>query len=131
MGVGRTHYGMTRWIGTTGKSAAESYKNIPPTGEVRPSDKALVIGAAGPMGQMHTIRLVSSGTENLSVIGTDFDDDRLVSLGEKVNSLAAERGVSLSLVNPQETPLTDKFSYFAIMAPVGAVVAIGDRKSVV
>ena len=123
VGVGRTHYGMTRWIGTTSTSAAESYKNIPATGEVRPSDKALVIGAAGPMGQMHTIRLVSSGIENLSVIGTDFDDDRLVSLGEKVNSLAEERGVSLSLVNPQETPLTDKFSYFAIMAPVGAVVA--------
>ena len=123
MGVGRTHYGMTRWIGTTGTHAAESYKNIPATGEVRSGDKALIVGAAGPMGQMHTIRLVSSGTENLSEVGTDFDDNRLASLGEKVNSLAEERGVSLSLVNPQETPLTDKFSYFAIMAPVGAVVA--------
>ena len=123
VGVGRTHYGMTRWIGTTGTHAAESYKNIPATGEVRSGDKALIIGAAGPMGQMHTIRLVSSGTENLSVVGTDFDDRRLASLGDKANTLAEERGVALSLVNPQETPLTDKFSYFAIMAPVGAVVA--------
>ena len=123
VGVGRTHYGMTRWIGTTGTNAAESYKNIPPTGEVRPGDKALIIGAAGPMGQMHTIRLLSSGIENLSVVGTDFDDHRLTSLGDKVNTLAEERGIALSLVNPQETPLTDKFSYFAIMAPVGAVVA--------
>ena len=123
VGVGRTHYGMTRWIGTTGTNAAESYKNIPTTGEVRPGDKALIVGAAGPMGQMHTIRLVSSGIENLSVVGTDFDDHRLASLGDKVNTLAEERGIALSLVNPQETPLTDKFSYFAIMAPVGAVVA--------
>ena len=123
VGVGRTHYGMTRWIGTTGTHAAESYKNIPATGEVRSGDKALIVGAAGPMGQMHTIRLVSSGTENLSVVGTDFDDNRLASLGDKVNTLAEERGVALSLVNPQEAPLTDKFSYFAIMAPVGAVVA--------
>ena len=123
VGVGRTHYGMTRWIGTVGTDAAESYRNIPETGEVRLGDNALIVGAAGPMGQMHTIRLVSSGIENLSVIGTDFDNDRLASLGEKVNSLAEERGVSLLLVNPQETPLEDKFSYFAIMAPVGAVVA--------
>ena len=123
VGVGRTHYGMTRWIGTAGTDAAKSYRNIPVTGEARIGDNALIVGAAGPMGQMHTIRLVSSGIENLSVIGTDFDNDRLASLGEKVNSLAEERGISLSLVNPQETPLEDKFSYFAIMAPVGAVVA--------
>ena len=123
VGVGRTHYGMTRWIGTVGTDAAESYRNIPETGEVRFGDNALIVGAAGPMGQMHTIRLVSSGIENLSVIGVDFDNDRLATLGEKVNSLAEERGVSLLLINPQETPLEDKFSYFAIMAPVGAVVA--------
>jgi len=123
IGVGRTHYGLTRWIGTTGTTAAESYKNIPATGEVRKGDKAIIIGAAGPMGQMHTIRLVCSGVKNLSVVGTDFDDERLESLGKKANTLAAERGVKLSLVNPQKRPVTDKFSYFAIMAPVGPLVA--------
>jgi hypothetical protein len=35
VGVGRVHYGMTRWIGTTGSNAAESYRNIPLTGEIR------------------------------------------------------------------------------------------------
>ena len=29
VGVGRVHYGGTRWIGTTGHDAAESYRNIP------------------------------------------------------------------------------------------------------
>jgi hypothetical protein len=29
VGVGRVHYGMTRWIGTTGSDPAESYQNIP------------------------------------------------------------------------------------------------------
>jgi threonine dehydrogenase-like Zn-dependent dehydrogenase len=123
VGVGRTHYGLTRWIGTAGTNAAESYKNIPATGEVRNGDKALVIGAAGPMGQMHTIRLVCSGVGDLSIVGTDFDDERLEALGKKVNTLAAERGVKLSLVNPQKKPVTDKFSYVAIMAPVGSLIA--------
>ena len=123
VGVGRTHYGLTRWIGTVGTNAAESYKNIPATGEVRQGDKAIIIGAAGPMGQMHTIRLVCSGVKNLSVVGTDFDDERLASLGDKANTLAKDRGVALSLVNPKKTPINQTFSYFAIMAPVGPLVA--------
>jgi threonine dehydrogenase-like Zn-dependent dehydrogenase len=123
VGVGRTHYGMTRWVGTVGNSAAESYRHIPAIGEVRKGDRAIIIGAAGPMGQMHTIRLVCSGVENLSVVGTDFDDERLASLGQKADGLAKERGVQLSLINSQKNPVKDKFSYFAIMAPVGALVA--------
>lgn len=123
VGIGRTHYGLTRWIGTTGTNAAESYKNIPAEGEVRKGDKVLIVGAAGPMGQMHTIRLVCSGVGNLTVVGTDFDDERLASLESKAEPMAAERGVKLSLINPQKTPVNEKFSYFAIMAPVGALVA--------
>ncbi len=130
VGVGRTHYGMTRWIGTTGTNAARSYKNIPATGEIRAGDKAIIVGAAGPMGQMHTIRLICSGVENLSIVGMDFDDERLRSLGEKAESMAKERGVALSLVNPQKTPVSDKFSYFAIMAPAGALVAQAVKDSV-
>jgi len=123
VGVGRTHYGLTRWIGTTSTNASESYRNIPATGEVRKGDKAIIIGAAGPMGQMHTIRLVCSGMEDISVVGTDFDDERLASLGQKANAIAKERGVKLSLVNPKSNPINDTFSYFAIMAPVGPLVA--------
>jgi threonine dehydrogenase-like Zn-dependent dehydrogenase len=121
--VGRTHYGMTRWVGTTGTHAAESYNHIPAMGEIRQNDRALVIGAAGPMGQMHVIRLICSGVNNLSIVGTDFDDERLASLAHKAEPLANQRGVALSLVNPKRNPVTDKFSYYAIMAPVGALVA--------
>ena len=64
------------------------------------------------MGQMHTIRLVSSGIENLSD-RTDFDNDWLASLGEKQNSLADECSFHLATA---ETPLAEKFSYFVIMA---------------
>ncbi|MCI0498105.1 MAG: alcohol dehydrogenase catalytic domain-containing protein [Planctomycetales bacterium] len=123
VGVGRTHYGMTRWIGTTGDNAAESYAHIPAAGEVRKGDNVLIVGAAGPMGQMHTIRLVCSGMENLSITGTDFDDRRLRELEHKAAPLARQRGVKLSLVNPQKQPAKGPFSYFVVMAPVGALVA--------
>lgn len=123
IGVGRVHYGLTRWIGTTGDNAADSYKTIPATGEVRQGDSVLVIGAAGPMGQMHVIRVISAGVVDLSIVGTDFDDQRLDGLNHKAAPLANERKVKLALVNPQKNPVTEKFSYIALMAPVAPLVA--------
>jgi len=121
--VGRIHYGLTRWIGTVGDDASESYNNIPSDGEVRTGDKILVVGAAGPMGQMHVIRLVCAGIKDIEIIGTDFDDERLESLNEKASATAEKNSVKLNLVNPQKTPLAQKFDYVAVMAPVSALLA--------
>jgi hypothetical protein len=123
VGVGRVHYGGTRWIGTTGSDASESYRNIPLNGEVRAHERVLVVGAGGPMGQMHVIRDVCLNVPGVSVVGTDFDDARLETLRQKAEPLAEANGAGLRLVNSQITPLTEKFSYFALMAPVAALVA--------
>jgi len=123
VGVGRLHYGMTRWVGTTGDNAAESYKHIPANGEIRKNDKILVVGAGGPMGQMHVIRNVCLDLPGVSVVGTDFDDPRIESLQCKAGPMAKANGVKLRLVNPQNAPLDETFTYFALMAPVGALVA--------
>ncbi|NQT17883.1 MAG: alcohol dehydrogenase catalytic domain-containing protein [Planctomycetes bacterium] len=129
VGVGRLHYGMTRWIGTTGDNAAESYKHVPVTGEIRENDKILVVGAAGPMGQMHVIRNLCLGIPGVSVVGTDFDDPRIESLRSKAEPMAKANGVALRLVNPQNEPLDETFTYFALMAPLGALVADAIEKS--
>lgn len=124
VGIGRVHYGMTRWIGTAGNDAAESYRVIPAIGEIRPGEKMLIIGAGGPMGQMHVIRSLCAGEKNISIVGTDVDDARIESIGSKARPLASANNVQLKLVNTQESPLAgDKFSYFALMAPVGVLVA--------
>lgn len=123
VGVGRVHYGGTRWIGTTGNDALASYANIPANGEVRANDQVLVVGAGGPMGQMHVIRDVCLNVPGVSVVGTDMDDARIESLRKKAEPLANANGVSLRLVNTKQAPLAEKFSYFALMAPIGALVA--------
>ena len=123
VGVGRIHYGLTRWVGTTGGDAAESYRHIPESGEIRPGDKILVVGAGGPMGQMHVIRNVCSGLSDVEVVGTDFNDARLASLQAKAEPFARATGVKLRLVNTATSPLKEKFSYIALMAPVPKLVA--------
>jgi threonine dehydrogenase-like Zn-dependent dehydrogenase len=130
VGVGHVHYGGTRWIGTLGQNAFESYQSIPATGEIRDDEKVVVIGAAGPMGQMHVIRLVCEDKKNVSVTGTDFDDARLVSLEKKARPFAQKNRIQLRLLNPQKQPDSGKYSYFAIMAPIGALVAAAVQNSV-
>lgn len=123
IGVGRVHYGMTRWIGTVGTDASASYNMIPANGEIRENDSIVIVGAGGPMGQMHVIRNVCLGIDGVSVIGTDFDDSRIESLRAKAQPMADANGVPLRLVNPQQEKVTGSFSYFALMAPIGALVA--------
>jgi threonine dehydrogenase-like Zn-dependent dehydrogenase len=123
VGVGRVHYGMTRWIGATGGDPAQSYKVIPKTGELRPGDRVLVAGAGGPMGQMHVIRAVAAGLPGLEVVATDFDEPRLSALEAKVEAMARANGVKLTFANPQKGAPAGPFSYAALMAPVGQLVA--------
>lgn len=129
IGVGRIHYGLTRWIGTDSGRPAEAYERIPRTGELRTGEKIVVVGAGGPMGQMHVIRAVCSGTAGVSVCATDMDDARLQSLISKAGSLASSKGVELYAVNTQKEKLEKKFSYFALMAPIGLLVANAIRDS--
>ncbi len=123
IGVGRIHYGMTRWIGTTGDCASDSYRMIPETGEIRAGENCLVIGAAGPMGQMHVIRNACLGVPGVKITAADIDDSRLASLGRKAGAIARENGIELRVVNSITTPLSEKFTYTAIMVPSPQLVA--------
>jgi len=129
VGVGRIHYGMTRWIGTPSASARDAYKVIPATGEVRSGDSICVVGAGGPMGQMHVLRDVCIRNPGMTVIAVDFDDARLASLMEKAIPLAKTNGIALKSVNPKNQPLVGPFSYNVVMAPIGALVSDAIKNS--
>lgn len=129
VGVGRVHYGLTRWVGTTGGDAGAGYKNIPKTGEIRANDKVVVIGAGGPMGQMHVLRTICAGKPGVSLVGTDMDDGRIAGLNEKAAALAKTNRVGFQLVNTKNQPAKGPFTYHALMAPVGALVAAAIQDS--
>ncbi|MDH7598226.1 MAG: alcohol dehydrogenase catalytic domain-containing protein [Sedimentisphaerales bacterium] len=122
VGVGRVHYSGTRWIGTLGEDAADAYRSIPADGQVHAGDRAVIIGAAGPMGQMHVIRLICSGLEGLTIVGTDIDPNRLSYLQKKAGPLAARHNMALDLVDTSKRPLTGSFDYIVVMVPVPNLV---------
>jgi threonine dehydrogenase-like Zn-dependent dehydrogenase len=124
--VGRIHYDYIRYCGTTGHDAAEGYAWIPDTGNLRPGDRMAIVGAAGPMGLMHTMRAVTLESEGIriaSVDATDLNDDRLAHLALEIDPVAAECGVPVTYINTGSTPLQPGYSYIACMVPVPALVA--------
>lgn len=121
--VGRIHYDPIRFTGTTGTSAADGYARIPANGELVDGDRVAIIGAAGPMGFMHTVRAATIGLRGLQVTAVDIDDARLAHLAEVAGSVAAENGVAIAFANSRITPPAEGWAtYVGVMVPAPALV---------
>ncbi len=121
--VGRIHYDLLRWVGTTGDSAADGYRRVPRTGELRPDDRVAIVGAAGPMGFMHVVRALTMGIPGVSVDAIDVDDARLAHLAAIAGPLAADAGLGARFVNSRTEPAASgAYSYVALMVPAPPLV---------
>jgi hypothetical protein len=58
-----------------------------------------------------------------------MDDARLASIQAKAEPFATANSVPMKMVNTAKTQLSEKFSYFALMAPVPALAATSIRDS--
>ena len=121
--AGRIHYDLIRYVGTESDRVEDGYSWIPAACEVRASDRMAVIGAAGPMGLMHTVRTVTAGIPGVSLDAVDVDDERLNRLREVVEPIAAEHKVPLKVHNSTVTPLEAGYTYVALMVPAPALLA--------
>jgi threonine dehydrogenase-like Zn-dependent dehydrogenase len=121
--VGRIHYDPLRLTGTTGASAAEGFARIPASGELRDGDTVAIVGAAGPMGFMHTIRAATIGRSGLRVCAIDIDDARLAHLAEVAGPVAAANDVEAEFVNSRVAPPASGWAtYVGVMVPAPALV---------
>lgn len=121
--VGRIHYDLLRWVGTTGDSAADGYARVPATGELRAGDRVAVIGAAGPMGFMHVIRALTIGQADVVVDAIDIDDARLAHLATVAGPLAEAAGLRATFVNSRTSPpATGVYDYVGVMVPAPPLV---------
>ncbi|MDA3961593.1 MAG: alcohol dehydrogenase catalytic domain-containing protein [Planctomycetota bacterium] len=127
--VGRVHYGNVRLVGYHGDSFAKALARIPETGELRPGDHVHVIGAAGPMGSMATIRVISEGMADTSVEASDMAEERLAVLERKAAAVAKRTGVPTRFFNPKDAQSEKPADYVMVMVPVGPLVAGAVRDS--
>jgi Threonine dehydrogenase and related Zn-dependent dehydrogenases len=102
--VGRVHYDFHIYAGPKPNGRSE----------IKAGGTALFVGAAGPMGQMHVQRALQLPNPPAVIVGTDRQAERLKAMEQRFAKLAAERGVTLHLLN-----VADGEPDFASLAPNG------------
>ena len=95
--VGRLHYHYVAWLGTAGPDVSSAYGEERNRSELRPDGVTVVVGAAGPMGQMHIERALAKEDGPRLVIGVDLDADRLASARRKLQPVALARSRDLRI----------------------------------
>lgn len=122
--VGRTHYDNTLIVGTTGPDISTAY-TLNTDYELKAGSRVLLIGAGGPMGQMHLLRALKMEQPPLKVIAVDVNDNRL----SKLNSLRqyASKCTELVLMNPNGKNIADILNgnlidYLVLLAPQASVI---------
>jgi L-sorbose 1-phosphate reductase len=105
--VGRIHYHYTAYVGTTGLDVGAAYGEARNRAELRTGGVTVVVGAAGPMGQMHVERALGLPDGPRLVIAVDLDAERLAAATERLKPVAVARGRELvvELLGPEPDAL--------------------------
>jgi threonine dehydrogenase-like Zn-dependent dehydrogenase len=98
--MGRMHYDYTAYIGNRGPDIAASYGEARNRCELHPHGSIVVIGAGGPMGQMHVQRAIELPDGPRLIIATEINDIRLEAIKERFDPLARKNGRTLLVFNP-------------------------------
>jgi len=121
--IGRIHYGNIRLIGTTSSDPSQSMKRIPKNGEIRAGDKIHIIGAAGPMGTMHVIRVLSAGIQDVEVHATDLDENRSQILRRLAQPIALNNGVEFQAYHSNHNHPGTGYDYIVLLVPSADMAA--------
>ncbi len=101
--AGRLHYHYTAYLGTSSTDISEAYGEVRNRCDLKPGGVAVIIGAGGPMGQMHVQRAVEDKDGPELIIATEINDLRLQVLESIISPLAKSRGKRFYGFNPESS----------------------------
>lgn len=93
--VGRIHYDSVAYLGNPGPDIAASYGEERNRCGLRPGGCLVVVGAGGPMGQMHVQRALELSDGSATIIASELSGRRLAALAARFSSLATRHGKRL------------------------------------
>ena len=96
--VGRLHYDYIAVVGTASGDLEAALGAERNRCELRPGGVCVVVGAAGPMGQMHIQYALEHEAGPRTIVATDVDRARLDFLTQRFAGLAAARGIDLLVI---------------------------------
>lgn len=104
--VGRLHYDYVAFVGTAGDDVALAYGEARNRCELMPNGVAVIMGAGGPMGQMHVQRAIELPDGPRVIVATELNTLRLETLQSRFGEMAGAHGVVLLTFNPLESAVS-------------------------
>ncbi len=101
--VGRLHYDYIAFMGTKAEDIASAYGEKRNRCELKPGGLTVVVGAGGPMGQMHVQRALEMSDGPAKVIATELNNERIEVLQQSFEPLARKTGRDFRLFNPNDS----------------------------
>jgi L-sorbose 1-phosphate reductase len=128
--VGRVHYWGWQFIGTTSRDPLDAYRATRDT-ELRADGAAWIIGAGGPLGQMHVQRALEmpNGPRLLVVSQTRGTPGRVEKLRERFAPLAERKGVRFACLSPDEADPDAFDTALRELAPAGFHDVVGSANA--
>jgi len=117
--AGRVHYDYIAILGTDSNDIGSAYGEARNRAELRSGGRMVVIGAGGPMGQMHVQRAIEMENGPSLIVGVDVSAERLGVLRDRFEPLATARGRTLIIVEAAD-PAPVAAALAAHGAPNGA-----------
>ncbi len=100
--VGRLHYHYTAYLGTTSNDLSEAWGEERNRADLVPGGVTVVVGAGGPMGQMHIQRAIEMENGPATIIGLDLDQERMDRVNIMLGPMAEAAGKKLIIFNSGE-----------------------------
>ncbi|MBV9850246.1 MAG: alcohol dehydrogenase catalytic domain-containing protein [Armatimonadetes bacterium] len=101
--VGRVHYEQHLFVSATDPARVLDAYQTNTRQDLKPGGAAWLVGAGGPMGQMHLERLAMLDAPPRLVLVTDSHDERLERIQERFEKRLAARGITLVALNRRAT----------------------------
>lgn len=100
--VGRLHYHYTAYLGTTSNDISEAWGEERNRADLVAGGVTVVVGAGGPMGQMHMQRAIEMDNGPATIIGLDLDQERMDRASTMLAPMAEKAGRTLIIFNSGE-----------------------------
>lgn len=131
--AGKIHYDRISFVGGTSDDVAAGYAQT--LDYSLKGNGVLLVGAGGPMGQMHVHLAVEKNPPPKVIVATDISDERIASLRELFEKRARARGIRFYTFNPTayedagryreqiiEANDGGKFDYVVCLAAIPSVI---------
>ncbi|MBK8046396.1 MAG: alcohol dehydrogenase catalytic domain-containing protein [Anaerolineales bacterium] len=106
--IGRMHYDHLLVVGTDEPDLSVAY--TPVRTQLKPGGVTWVLGAAGPMGQMHFLRALSMPDKPRKIIASNLHTTRMKAVQQQFDRQARDAGVEVIYMSRDEYP--DDKSFF-------------------